>query len=373
MTTKPPAQPQASSRTEAPPCRRYPLSSSDQARRFLFVLLLGSLALVGMIVWPLAYALLLAAVLAVVLSPLQRRIARRLGGRRKLAAGILVASVLVILIGPLVAMSAFAINEATAGAQFIVETVRGEGLNGLIDRLPAPLDRLADAARARLGDLGAWLEFQASRQSGKAASAVGAAILATGELAFESAMMLIALFFLLIGDDALLDWLDEALPLRRGQIRELTDEFRKVSYAVIVSTLVTAAVQAVVALIGYVVAGVPYAVFFAAVTFFVALIPAVGAASVCLFAALLLLVTGHPYMAGFLAVWGVLVVGLVDNIVKPYLIKGGGEMNGAVVFFALIGGIAAFGIAGLLIGPITVALFLALLRIYRRDFFTSAP
>ena len=343
-----------------------------QARRFLFVLLLASLALVGLVVWPLAYALLLAAVLAAVLSPIQKRIARWLGGRRKLAAGILVFSVLVVLIGPLVAMSAFAINEASAGVRFIVETVRGEGLNGLIDRLPAPLDRLADAARARLGDLGELIETQVGKQSGKAASAVGAAIIATGELVFQSAMMLIALFFLLIGGDALLDWLDDALPLRRGQIRELMGEFTKVCYAVIVSTLVTAGVQALVALAGYMIASVPYPLFFTCVTFFVALIPAVGAAGVCLFAALLLLVTGHPYMAAFLALWGVVVVGLVDNVVKPYLIKGDTDMSGAVVFFALIGGIVAFGLAGLLIGPIAVALFLAVLRIYRRDFAPQA-
>lgn len=61
------------------------------------------------------------------------------------------------------------------------------------------------------------------------------------------------------------------------------------------------------------------------------------------------------------------IVGLVDNVVKPYLIKGDVEMEGVVVFFSVIGGIAAFGMAGLLIGPLAVALFLALLRIYKRD------
>ena len=70
----------------------------------------------------------------------------------------------------------------------------------------------------------------------------------------------------------------------------------------------------------------PYALFFTGLTFFFALIPAVGAAGVCLFAAFLLLVNGHPYMAAFLAAWGLVVVGLVDNVVKPYLIKGDIQM-----------------------------------------------
>jgi len=163
-------------------------------------------------------------------------------------------------------------------------------------------------------------------------------------------------------------WLDSVSPLRPGQTRELAAEFKKVSYAVIVATVVTAGVQAIIAFIGYLIAGVPHPVFFGTLTFFIAMIPAIGAAGVCLFAALILLATGHPYMAIFLAVYGVVVVGLIDNVVKPFLIKGELEMGGAVVFFALIGGIATFGMPGLLIGPLAVATFLTLLRMYRRDF-----
>lgn len=140
------------------------------------------------------------------------------------------------------------------------------------------------------------------------------------------------------------------------------------SYAVVVSTVVTAAVQAAAALVGFLIARVPHPVFFAIVTFFCSMIPAIGGAAVCLMGALILLVTGHPYMAVFLSIWGLLVVGLADNAVKPLILKGGMHISGAVVFFALIGGLAAFGIMGLLLGPLAVSLFLALLRMYQRDF-----
>jgi predicted PurR-regulated permease PerM len=109
-------------------------------------------------------------------------------------------------------------------------------------------------------------------------------------------------------------------------------------------------------------------VFFMAVTFCLAFVPAVGAASVAQVAALLLVVTGHPYAALFLSLWGFLVVGLVDNVVKPLLIRHGMEMSTAVVFFSLIGGLGAFGAVGLLIGPLAVSFFMALLRMYQRDF-----
>jgi predicted PurR-regulated permease PerM len=338
------------------------------ARRFLFVLLVGSLALVGLVVWPLAEALVLAAVLAVVLTPLQKRMTRWLRGRPQVSAAILVVAVLLLVIGPILAMSAVAVREATEGVRFLLETARSEGTSGLLQRLPAPLDEYATRLLAYLGDLGATIDSQVQKQGGKAASAVGSALVATGSLLFQLTMMLIALFFLLTSGRELIAWIDGVSPLRRGQTHELLEECRKVSSSVIMSTVITAGVQTLAALVGYLIASVPQTMFFTGVTFFFALIPAIGAAAVCLVAALVLVVTGHPYMAIFLAVWGVAVVGLVDNVAKPYLIKGDVEMHGAVVFFALIGGIAAFGMVGLLIGPLAVAMLLALLRMYRRDY-----
>jgi predicted PurR-regulated permease PerM len=190
----------------------------------------------------------------------------------------------------------------------------------------------------------------------------------TGSALYQLAMAVIALFFFLSRGEECLDWLDHASPLKRGQTRELLHEFKTVSYSVIVSTFLTAGVQAAAAFAGYLIAHVPNAPFFAAVTFICALIPAVGATVVCIAAAALLLAQGHTSSAIFLSVWGVVVVGIVDNVIKPYLIKGRVALNGAVIFFSLLGGIGAFGPIGLLIGPLSVALFLALLRMYHRDF-----
>jgi predicted PurR-regulated permease PerM len=323
---------------------------------------------VGFVAWPLASALLLAAVLAVVLMPLQRRLATKLRNRPGPAAAALVLGVLLLLIVPVVGLSAMVVKEASDGVRFIRDTLRSEGATGLMQKLPEPLQRLGQKAAESMGDLGELAQKHLSEQGPKAASAVATAIAATGGLIFELTMMLIALFFLLVRGNEVLAWLDDVLPLRPAQTRELAAEFKKVSYAVIVATLITAAVQAAAALVGYLIAKVPHPLFFTGVTFFFAIIPAIGAAAVCLFAALILLATGHPYMAAFLAVWGLAVVGLIDNVVKPFLIKGDVEMGGAVVFFALIGGIAAFGMIGLVIGPLAVATFLALLRMYRRDY-----
>jgi predicted PurR-regulated permease PerM len=348
------------------------MSSEQAARRFTVVLLVASMVLLAAIIAPVAPALLLAAVLAGVLWPVQQRLAKKIRGRRGLSAGVFVVGVVILLVGPLVGLSTFVVNEATGGLKFVTETVRSEGVSGIVERLPNPIRRLGTEAVKRLPHepeaLRQMVEKQFSLQGGKAAAAVGAVVSATTSLLFQTSMMLIAFFFLLVHGDQAVAWLDSVSPLRPGQTRELLTEFKKVSYAVMVSTFITAGVQAAVALIGYFIAHVPRPLFFAIATFFVAFIPAIGAASVCIVAALLMFVTGHPYAAIFLAIWGVAVVGLVDNIVKPLLIKGGMQMHEAVVFFALIGGLAVFGTIGLLLGPLVVSLFLAVLRMYNRDF-----
>jgi predicted PurR-regulated permease PerM len=349
------------------------MTSTQAAQRFFFILLFVVTVLTAMVVRPIGTALFLAVVLAGVLWPAHQWLTRRLWRKRSISAGIFVVAIVILIVGPLVAFSTFAIKEGTEGARFLSRTLRSEGVTGLVERLPDPLERLARAGLERLpipeGDeLGKRVQQQVTAQGGKAAAAVGAALSATGALLFQAVMMLIAFYFLLVQGNDLVTWLDGVSPLKKGQTREILTEFKKVSFAVIVSTVITAAIQAVAALVGYFIGHVPHPIFFAAVTFFVAFIPAVGAASVCLVAALVLYVTGHPYYALFLVIWGVAVVGLVDNLVKPLLIRAGMEMRGAVVFFALVGGIGAFGSVGLLLGPLVVALFLALLRMYQRDF-----
>lgn len=342
------------------------------AGRFFLVLLAAAAVLFGWVVSPIASALFVAATLAGVLWPLHRRLVGMLRGRRNLAAGIVVFALITVVLGPIIAFSTFAVGEATKGITFVARLARSSSLGDIVDRLPPtvrePAQRLLDQLPIEEDELARKLKKEMASQGANAAAAVGATLSATGSFLFQATMMLIAFYFFLLQGDQLINWIDELSPLKRGQTRELFTEFKRVSYAVILSTLVTSAAQAAAALIGYWIARVPYPLFFAGITFLAAFIPAVGAGSVCLGVALLVLITGHPYAALFLAIWGLTVVGLVDNLVKPLLIKAGMQMNGAVVFFALIGGLAAFGGVGLLLGPLIVTLLLALLRMYQRDF-----
>ena len=353
------------------------MASELTARRVFTGLILLSIILLALVIRPFAEAFFLAAVLAATFYGLHKRLTRRLRGKKSISAAILTTSVVLALLLPLGGLTAFVVTEVTEGVQFVTKTVQQEGVSGLVEKLPGPVRGTMDSLLKRLPvgeeNLNQTIQDQVSSQGGTAAKAVTGAVATTGSLVFQTIMMLIALFFFFTDGARLVDWIESVSPLKRGQTREIMREFRSVSGAVLLSSVATAGVQAVAALIGFFIARVPAPLFFGGLTFFVALIPAVGAASVVLVAAALMFFSGHPWAALFLAIWGTVVVGLVDNIVKPLLAKRGMHQHGAIVFFALLGGLSAFGTVGLLLGPLIVAFFLALVRIWERDYGRSNP
>jgi predicted PurR-regulated permease PerM len=146
------------------------------------------------------------------------------------------------------------------------------------------------------------------------------------------------------------------------------EEFRQTSVSVLVATIGTAAIQTATAVVGFLIARAPNVLFLSLATFVLALIPAVGGAVMVVGVALLLLGTGHPVAGTFLAIWGVAVVSLSDNVARPYLLKGGMELHGGLVFFALLGGLAVFGGVGLVVGPLILTFLVTALGLYRREF-----
>lgn len=344
------------------------MAHETSAPPFFLLITAAAALLLSLVIWPIASELFLAAVLATVLWPLQEWLGRRFRSKgRSIAAGMITVAVVVAALGPISALVAVVIRDGSAGIDFVSETLRGQRVTSFVDQLPETARDVIHDGIAQLPRNMDEVVGQVGGTEVQTVAAVGAAK-AAGSLLFHATIMVIALFFFLVRGDELVRWLDGISPLREGQTQELLASFKKVSYSVIVSTLLTAGVQTAAALAGYYVARVPSPIFFGALTFFAAFIPAVGAGGVGLAAALLLFVTGHVYAAAFLAIWSLVVVGLVDNLLKPLLIKRGMEIHGAVVFFSLVGGLATFGAIGLLLGPLAVAMFLALVRMYHRDY-----
>jgi predicted PurR-regulated permease PerM len=335
-------------------------------RFVLIVLSVVAVGLTGLMVAPFAAPLLVAAVLAGALYPWNERLARALRGRRRLAAALMTLLVLTVLLAPIGYLAFVAVQQVGAGIAWVRQAVQSEGITGLVAQLPDPLDDLVKRALEELPSDLTSLETFAAQQSGRAAAVLGGVIGATGVLVGKTFLLLVAFFFLLVDGPALVRWLDEVVPLQRGQVAELLSDFRRATGAVLFSSLATAALQALVALGGYLLAGVPHAVFFGFVTLLVALVPALGAAPVVVAMAVLEFAAGSRLAGGFLLFWAV-PVSLIDNFVKPALLRRGLAVNPVVIFFTLIGGLAAFGVVGFLLGPLSLAFLLAVIRMARRD------
>ncbi len=344
------------------------MATANISRWVLVLLAALALLLTARVVKPFLTAFFVAAVLAAALAPPTRRLARVLGGRRRLAAGLMTLAVIVAVLAPLGTLGAVLVKEIVDGIGWIRQALQSEGIAGLIARLPQWMQAIAQKALAAVPHGAQDLQELVTRQGASAAAAVGGVLSATGTALLHTALMLIAFFFFLVDGRALVDWVKESVPLKRGQMAELLEEFRKVTVAVLVSTVATAGVQSILAFVGYTIARVPSTLFFTLLTFLTALIPAVGATIVVVVIGVLEFLTGHRLAGVFLVVWGLVLVGLVDNLVKPLFIKGGLEIHGAIVFFSLLGGLAAFGPIGLVAGPLAVSFLIAVVRMYRRDY-----
>lgn len=348
--------------------RRVAVTFPTADRAVLVALVLLGTGLLCSLIYPVAGALLFAAVLAGALYPQFEWLTRRLGGRPLLASLFLTIGVSLLLAIPTVWLAVTMGGGAMTGLASVDRALRGGGgVPALIRLLPKPIRPRAQEAIDSVPGATAQIEDAADKSSGQTANAMTIGLIATTKLVIDFALMMIAFFFLLVDGGALVAWIAAVAPLPASQILEILGNFRRVSVAVVVSSLGTAGVQAVTALGGYLAAGVPKPVFFTVATFLVAFIPAVGATAVVLCAAGLLLFTGHTKEALYLALWGVFVVSTIDNLLKPWLLKGRMEIHGGLIFFSLVGGLATFGPMGLIAGPLILSFFLAAVRLSRND------
>ena len=328
-------------------------------------------ALIVAVGLPLWRPLLIAAVLAGALSPLYEAAVRRLGGRRSLGATLFTAATVILILIPVALLAIIAVREAAQAVALVRDTIASEGLQGLIAKAP---DSIEGWLRGLMKLLPTGIDRAGSPFAAGGRWVLGALSGALAVLALfglRLLLMLVALFFLLRDGSALVDWFVGATPLAPERVRQMMREFRIVARSVLAANFVTAAAQAVVATIGFAIARAPSPIFFGLLCLFSSLIPSVGTMLVTFPVAGLMLLLGHPWAALFLAVWAVLVVGLIDNVLRPVLIRGEGQLHGALVLFSLIGAMSAFGAEGLFVGPLALAFFLAVVRTRQRERETS--
>lgn len=180
-------------------------------------------------------------------------------------------------------------------------------------------------------------------------------------------LILVMLFFCFRDGERFLQWLFDTVPMPVAQAQSIALRIYQTVTAVIRGALLTAVVQGLLAMIGYQIAGVPLAVFFAVVTGFAAMIPVVGAGLVWAPIGIFIFMKS-PAWGIFVFAWGFFVVSLADNVLKPVLIGSRARMPILLIFCGIIGGASVYGVTGLMIGPIVIASLLAFVTIYREHY-----
>ena len=335
--------------------------------RGLVPLLIATSLAFAWILLPFYGAILWGAIIALLFAPLYRRLLPQLGQRRNLAALLTLLVVLIIVILPLSLVAAALVHEATLVVQRIGagEINPGRYLHGVFDALPESITSLLH--RVGLGD------FESLQQRISSAFAQGGRFMATqalgiGQNTFDFiARLCIALylaFFLMRDGDAVARAVRRAIPLASAHKQQLFDKFNTVIRATVKGSLLVAAVQGTLGGIAFWALGVGGALLWAVLMALLSLLPVIGSALVWLPVALYFVATGALWKGFGLIAYGLLVIGLIDNLLRPMLVGKETHIPDYVVMIATLGGLAVFGIHGFVLGPTIAAMFIAVWHLY---------
>ncbi|QDQ87228.1 AI-2E family transporter [Alcaligenaceae bacterium SJ-26] len=332
-----------------------------QQRVFIGLLILVSLAFVWLLL-PFYGAIFWGVILALIFLPLHRWLMAKLNGRATLSALLTLLLVLFLVIMPLSGVVASLINEVIN----LYQQIKSGDLNfGLY--FEQAVAALPPSAHRLLGMLG--IDGIAELQAKFSALITGASqFLATQALnvgqntvdfIISFCIMLYLLFFLLRDGVALSDRIRKAIPLDEHQKQHLLLKFTTVVRATVKGNVAVAAVQGTLGGLIFWVLGVNGALLWGVIMGFLSLLPAVGAALIWAPVAIYFLLTGAYFDGIVLALFGALVIGMVDNVLRPILVGKDTRLPDYMILISTLGGMTLFGINGFVIGPLIAALFVA--------------
>ena len=351
---------------------RRPVGGADTPRgvpRFgarwiaLLAATLIALYLCWLMVSPFIEVLLWAGVLVVVFFPIHQRILARVPNPN-VAAALSCLLVAVTILGPLTLVTLAIAREAVNAGDNLQA-----GVNKLLDpgsRAHQVIDRWIDLDELKGGEWKATLVASVQEKGGTIAgrtfSIVGRVVGAVLKIFF----VVFTMYYFFRDGERIRAALHDVLPLEHEQSQQIFDHTREVITASVNGVMVIAAVQGTLGGIAFAILRVPSPLMWGAVMFVTSMIPLGGSALVWAPVALFLLLTGHWVKALLLALWGALVIGMLDNVLRPKLVGDRTRLHELLVFFSVIGGLSVFGPLGLVVGPVVTAIALGLLDVFRQ-------
>lgn len=348
--------------TESPP----PTSDEVFYARTFALLTLALLAyLLFQILQPFLAPIAWALFIAFLMQPVHRWLVRTTG-RPSLSAALLTLATLFIIVGPLTGLAAaFAAQAAELlryAQEFAVEHRPAEPSDlATLPVIGPAVAWLQDSVGISLAQIQSWA-VEGARTVLKALASLGrVAVLGALGTVVGFVMMMFILFFAIRDARSAFNTLRELVPMSREERARLFTHLASVTRAMVYGTGVTALVQGVLIAIGFAVVGLPSPIVFGVLAALLALVPMAGTPVVWIPAALVLAAQERWYAAIFILVWGGLVA-TVDNVLRPMLVSGRAQVGTLTVFIGVLGGVSAFGPIGVILGPLVLALIIALIR-----------
>lgn len=323
-----------------------------------------AIVLFSRILLPFVMPVLLGGFLVVLFFPIQDFLCKRLKGRSALCASLSTVAVFLLILLPLAGVGWLVGRELLQLATNLPNVLERMDLRQeLIANLPPSLSRYV-----RSETVGS--EMEKALVSGATASAtlLRHAVGLGSEFVINLFLMTVAMYYFFLDGRRLYAEGVRLIPLDKRYMQGFSRDFVDVAYAIVYGNTVTAIVQGAVGLVGLMIIGVPHAGVWGAAMVIAALVPVVGTGLVWVPIALLLMLSGRVGDGIFLVGWGALVVGTIDNFIRPRLCGSRMALHPLLVFLSMFGGVAVFGMMGMLVGPLIASLFMAMVRIYRRDF-----
>jgi predicted PurR-regulated permease PerM len=334
---------------------------------FFFLLLFMVGLAVFFVFKPFLTAVVAAAILTALFRGTYRRFLKWFHGHKASSAFMTCILVIVIIVTPIFLILSLAINEATVlyhaiGEESSLERMLEGGLEWLRNVPHAGLffDTETLSQERIMSDI--------RELSQNALGLLQAAYQGITDFVFWVFVMFFTLFYFLIDGDRMLKRLMELSPLRDEHDALLVKKFVSISRATLKGTLVLGFIQGMLGAFAFLIAGIPSPAIWGVVMVLFSIIPLAGSALIWLPAGIILILLGDTWQGLFVISFGAGIISVVDNIFRPKLVGKDTQMHPLMVFFATIGGVSLFGLSGFIIGPIIVALFLALVTIYGIEF-----
>src|SRR3954453_14677798 len=343
---------------------------------FFGLLALAVLWATVMIVWPFLSAIVVGAILVTVTFPLYTRVRGRLRGSDTWAAIVMLLGITLVLIIPAVFLGILLVQQANSLMPHLqsIETQQIVAKLDLANRLMW-VKRFVPAFDPATVSPQKLILPVVQKVPGWVAANGGAVIGSVAGVVVGFFLVLLSAFFFYVEGEAILDELAILSPLPEQYDREFASKFKDVIDATFRGQVMTSLAQGIATGVGLAIAGVPAgllggagAPIWGAVATSLSLLPMLGAAVVWIPAMIYLFISGSTGHGIFLAIWGVVVVSTIDNVVRPWAMKGGAQLPAIPLLFAVLGGMQAFGFIGLVIGPLVFSLLMSIIDIYKQSF-----